>query len=1026
MPRQAHGRSPLLRTSSKPIKHKPGNTRALDAFAIAQHEIPSKIGMRQNRLGEISQDEDEADEDDSEWDEPSNRHPKKRIKLRDEGDQRAGNRGGFQKGSDVRHVGLHDDDEDSEIDSDEAMGFDDSEKDGKIESKRRIPDKASWNGFAPSDSASSTSEDESGPETVDLATALDQQEDTAWPVKTRSKRSVDDDDTSEEEKQKDEPERLGEGDQSSMDTTMSGSEGEQSELSVSEDEDKAVNNGRLKSFLTTLDRKEAAATKSPSSRPYIPVGQPGDHNFPPSEKLAIADLLPTLTDPRLRASVKMLYHDDQKGAKASTKGVLGKLDPPLPKRQQDQLDREAAYEKTKETLERWVDTVKQNRRAEHVSFPLPDPESSASQPPSHLLPTAQSECKTPLEVTVQKILQESGLVSRTGALAEENLQAFEELQSKKLPPEEVQFRRAELRKNRELMFREEIKARRIKKIKSKAYRRVHRRDREKTDQQIQSALAAAGALDSDAEREKQERRRAQERMGQRHRESKWAKGVKDTGRAAWDENARSAVNDMAARNEALRMRVAGVETNHSDQFDAEYADADSSSADDVSIDEYDEVKEQAMKQELSRLENEAAAETAESRLSAMPFMKKAESRRQAENRAEIDETRRLLTRSQGDDDDDDDIASDAGRKKEEAQGRQRFGSSQNNHVAIMPHRENVEEFEEPLSGEEVTSEKAYPEPVTEASQNMSPQRGTRNRATRRVTSRGEAQPHPARHTDNPWLSAASKGKEVKNTSAVILENRAPSPVLNRLTKSRLPEKPSTIEASMEDWTSSSGSASEEMAETQNGYEATSQRNKRLVQMAFAGDDVFHDFAAEKKATVEEEGDQIEDNSLPGWGSWTGVGISKKERKKAKARQSTTTIKGIDPRRRKDARLERVIINEKRCKKVGSSDTRRISFTSYDKEYADQVSRMPVILLPNCLIHLNHDSNMKDLFACHLDQNGRPRPLLQMPPSLEYCSSLASSDRWQDQWCEGIERTSVFLQYLHEVEPGSLSPTMARM
>ena len=90
-------------------------------------------------------------------------------------------------------------------------------------------------------------------------------------------------------------------------------------------------------------------------------------------------------------------------------------------------------------------------------------------------------------------------------------------------------------------------------------------------------------------------------------------------------------------------------------------------------------------------------------------------------------------------------------------------------------------------------------------------------------------------------------------------------------------------------------------------------NHDLVKRAFAGDDVVADFEREKQETIEEEGDKVIDNTLPGWGSWTGAGISKKQQKRQK--KFLTKVEGIKPEQRKDARLGHVIINEKRTKKV---------------------------------------------------------------------------------------------------------------
>lgn len=43
---------------------------------------------------------------------------------------------------------------------------------------------------------------------------------------------------------------------------------------------------------------------------------------------------------------------------------------PLPQRTQERVEREAAYEQTKEEVDKWKETMKRIREAEHLSFPL--------------------------------------------------------------------------------------------------------------------------------------------------------------------------------------------------------------------------------------------------------------------------------------------------------------------------------------------------------------------------------------------------------------------------------------------------------------------------------------------------------------------------------------------------------------------------------------------------------------------------------------------------------------------------------
>ncbi len=88
----------------------------------------------------------------------------------------------------------------------------------------------------------------------------------------------------------------------------------------------------------------------------------------------------------------------------------------------------------------------------------------------------------------------------------------------------------------------------------------------------------------------------------------------------------------------------------------------------------------------------------------------------------------------------------------------------------------------------------------------------------------------------------------------------------------------------------------------------------LVARAFAGDDVEAQFAHEKAQVAEADDDKVVDNTLPGWGSWVGEGISRRSVRKDQKRFQTV-VKGVKQNERKDAKLERVIISERRVKKV---------------------------------------------------------------------------------------------------------------
>src|SRR5271168_186899 len=78
-----------------------------------------------------------------------------------------------------------------------------------------------------------------------------------------------------------------------------------------------------------------------------------------------------------------------------------------------------------------------------------------------------------LEKNIDQLLRQSGLRD------EKEITAFEDLAMKKISIDEVRERQIELQKMRDLMFRQEQKAKRLAKIKSKSYRRLLKRERER-------------------------------------------------------------------------------------------------------------------------------------------------------------------------------------------------------------------------------------------------------------------------------------------------------------------------------------------------------------------------------------------------------------------------------------------------------------------------------------------------------------------------------------------------------------------
>ncbi len=172
--------------------------------------------------------------------------------------------------------------------------------------------------------------------------------------------------------------------------------------------------------------------------------------------------------------------------------------------------RQEQYEVTKAEVTRWQPEVKKNREAASLSFPLrsqPAPHVSTKTLTSELNPT------TSLEADIASLLKGAG---------EENVQAFEALAMNNMSAEDVRARQAELAKMRSLLFFHEIKCRRIARIKSKKFAKVHKKKKGVSNSNAdEDDIEFEEGADSSAA-EKRERARIKERMTLKHRNtSKW-------------------------------------------------------------------------------------------------------------------------------------------------------------------------------------------------------------------------------------------------------------------------------------------------------------------------------------------------------------------------------------------------------------------------------------------------------------------------------------------------------------------------
>lgn len=665
-----------------------------------------------------------------------------------------------------------------------------------------------------------------GEDAIDLATALDQFEedsDEEPEGKDQSGSSESDDDASDEEENDDDDDD-----------------------DDSDDDDQEANPEKLEALQGLI-------------KGY--GGQKDDEEDKPKSKpkISLSDLgLSGISDANVKKSMKLMNKEE----KEKRPGAAKKLAVPLAKRQQDRLDRTAAYEKTNETLDRWNDTVKQNRRAEHLIFPLPQNSATAGLDTTEIRPLTTSNPSNELESAIMSIMEQSGLTMDKPQKPREKEYDDE---GNELTRREVLARK---RMERELNSREAKRAKRIKKIKSKAYHRVHRKQRERDEMATKEAMEEAGEIDSDEERLAQDRRRALERVGQRHKESKWAKIGSKAKRAVWDDDFRAGLTEMARKDEELRRRKEG-RTGGSDESSSE-SDSDSDNGD------------ASLRRQLAALEEEE--DVPQKGLMSMKFMQKAEAAKKEANDALIRQIRRELDGEEFD---------GSGDEEMEEVGRRQYGAAEGQ--AFKP------AFEKPTRA--AKKQKPTEEDDDEDDVVITTNGAGSNPAIPNITSLDSSR--TASSTAGAWSRGETRRKKKGQSAANVGDLDLSSNVMVASRKPKSKSKPGQ---------EAPAAASDDAESDTDQHLPLAIRDQEMVARAFAGEDVVGEFEREKAEVEEDDGDKVIDNTLPGWGSWVGDGVSAKEKKRHQGR-FLTKVEGIKKKDRKDAKLDKVIINEKRIKKV---------------------------------------------------------------------------------------------------------------
>jgi U3 small nucleolar RNA-associated protein 14 len=613
---------------------------------------------------------------------------------------------------------------------------------------------------------------------------------------------------------------------------------------------------------------------------------------------------------------------------------------PLPKVDREKVERIVAREQSEKDISKWEPPVKKNREAPTLYF---DEDRNLGYSTVGAI-AAEFEPRSEFEKKIASLVNDNGVLeahSKDGARL---------LELNKISVEDVKDRQDHLAKMRSLLFRHELKAKRIKKIKSKTFHRVLKKDRLK-------AAAAEMEMNPEAAKElamKQEFKRAEERMTQKHRNSsKWAKRILKRGLDIQDEGTRAAISDQLNQHALLTRKMNSMkESTSSDDSSDEEDDIDISDISDQ--DRAPKLLEKAKEKTLKVIEEDD--EVPKSGVLSLPFMvrglKKRKEAADEEAKLALEEYESSLKQQLGD------KMVQEKEKSGSTSGKRVFGAPKkkveesskkvkvDNYYGSSDSEDNLEAKEDNDAGQDASnnfqkvvnvdpdllreeSEIGH-DPVFKNFDDIVKDPGSKTTYEVAIfASDTWKKMEKSSEKDNKQIKFDKKvDANIKNSSKIV------DPTLHDQDLQEVGYgNDSDSEGQMVDGILSSGTVAT--------YELPSQED--LIRSAFAGDDVEDDFEKNKQEVLNEENPEPEKPTLlPGWGQWTHIQQKKglpswmlEEHENAKKKREEVLKK------RKDANLKHVIISEKVDKKAEKLHTKTLPYPYTSQEVFEQSIRMPI-------------------------------------------------------------------------------------
>ncbi|XP_077274944.1 U3 small nucleolar RNA-associated protein 14 homolog A-like isoform X2 [Temnothorax americanus] len=319
------------------------------------------------------------------------------------------------------------------------------------------------------------------------------------------------------------------------------------------DQEIAKHHSKLIKAVTRLDKGQRVK-KAERSEPSLEVSEYHLVKSGATDKDAVStrDLIKSLERKGDQGNIiKKLRYIQQKNK------VLPK---PLEKPAAERIKRTVGYDKVKEDLRKWDSIIARNRTAEQLSFPLKRltavKDSRASKIPAFLSGfSTKSDLMKKFEEVDPTLLYPADKEEEKG-------------NKYKMTLEEVILRRKEAARLRAQQSYKEAKAHRQRKIKSKKFHRIQRKDKIKQQLKDFEKLKDSNPQEALAKLEQLDKTRAEERMSLRHKNTgQWARNKQI--KAKYNKETRQVLAEQLAINRELTQKVKRTDSDEEDEEDEE-------------------------------------------------------------------------------------------------------------------------------------------------------------------------------------------------------------------------------------------------------------------------------------------------------------------------------------------------------------------------------------------------------------------------------------------------------------------------